>query len=154
MLIQSETPAHVIVRTAYEQFFANKEKAFYVLENPDAIGYVQTLNPQMTFVVAGDADHWLKFKALVRQWKKERGATSAITESVLCPAYQAIIGMGPVAVPFLLAQLRSEGNDPDQWFWALRAITGADPVPENDRGNFAAMADAWFAWASHAGYAW
>ena len=40
-----------------------------------------------------------------------------------------------------------EGDDPDHWFPALEAITGANPVPESDFGNLAKMADAWLGWA-------
>jgi hypothetical protein len=92
-------------------------------------------------------EDWLKFQDLVPQWKSERRAMSSITEIALCPAYQSIIGMGEAAVPFIMKQLVLEGNDPDQWFWALRAITGADPVKDEDRGNHLKMAQAWLQWA-------
>ncbi len=92
-------------------------------------------------------DEWLKFTDLVSQWREERGAKSSITEAASCPAYQTIIGMGSVAVPFLITQLRNEGDEPDQWFWALRSITGVDPVPDDDRGNYLKMSKAWIEWA-------
>jgi hypothetical protein len=79
---------------------------------------------------------------------------SSITESAACPSYQAIIGMGPTVVPLILAQLEAEGDEPDQWFWALKAITGDDPVKDQDRGDFVAMANSWLAWARADGYAW
>lgn len=71
----------------------------------------------------------------------------------MLPAYQRIIGMGPDAVPLILAQLEAEGDDPDQWFWALRAITAANPVKPEDQGNTVKMAEAWLRWAKHEGYA-
>jgi hypothetical protein len=77
---------------------------------------------------------------------------SSITEAVLCPAYQSLIGMGEEAVAFILSQLESEGTEPDQWFWALRAITGADPVEESDRGNYLRMAQSWLEWGKKNGY--
>lgn len=67
------------------------------------------------------------------------------------PAYQTIIGMGPDAVPFLLRELEM---NPDAWFWALRSITEADPVPLNVRGDVLAMARAWLAWGRNQGYQW
>ncbi len=94
-----------------------------------------------------------KFNQLVSDWRAERGAMSSLTETALCPAYQAIIGMGQLAVPFILAQLESEGEEPDQWFWALRAITGANPVPDGDRGNYLRMAQTWIQWGKDKGYA-
>ena len=93
------------------------------------------------------------FPCLVAQWRIERGIRSSTTDILLCPAYQAIIGMGPEAVPMILAQMASEGDDPDQWFWALQALTHANPVAEEDEGNFAAMAKAWIEW-SRKRYIW
>ena len=70
------------------------------------------------------------------------------------PAYLAIIGMGERAIPFLIAQLRSEGDEPDQWFGALMAITGENPTKPEDQGNFQKMAEAWIKWAEREVYAW
>jgi hypothetical protein len=94
-----------------------------------------------------------KFRALVRDWQRERGAMSSITEMAMLPSYQKIIGMGEAAVPLLISQLKSEGNEPDQWFWALMAITDANPVDAKDQGNFANMAQSWIKWAENVGYA-
>jgi len=54
--------------------------------------------------------------------------------------------MGDVAIPLILAELRSEGDEPDHWFWALHAITDTDPVKEEDRGNIVKMGAAWLKW--------
>jgi len=89
----------------------------------------------------------LMFQCLVAEWRTQRGAMSSITEAALCSAYQRIIGLGPAAVPFIIAELESDGDEPDQWFWALKAITGEDPVREDDRGDFAAMSKSWLEWA-------
>jgi hypothetical protein len=104
------------------------------------------------FVVDSETENWLKFQRLVRKWKKQRGARSSITETVAMPAYQEIIGMGEKAIPLLLAQLRSEGDQPDQWFWALRAITGENPVKPEEQGNFRKMSQAWLKWSEQ--YVW
>ena len=93
-----------------------------------------------------------RFESLVRQWRVQRGVSSSITQGALCPAYQSIIGMGHSAVPLLLRQLKSERDDPDQWFWALNAITGCRPVPEADLGNFVNMATHWLNWGRNNGY--
>jgi hypothetical protein len=74
----------------------------------------------------GSEDGVIRFQRLVKQWKKETAHLSNIGKKALHPAYQEIIGMGEVAVPLLLAEMRRE---PDDWFWALHAITGAKPVP-------------------------
>jgi hypothetical protein len=57
--------------------------------------------------------------------------------------YQRIIGMGWPVVPLILEELRRE---PDQWFWALEAITEENPVPAADAGNVRRMAQAWIDW--------
>ncbi len=85
-----------------------------------------------------------RFHELADQWKAQRGPTSAVEEMAMHPAYQQIIGMGPAAVPLLLAELQRQ---PDHWFWALKAITGEDPVPPADRGKLPKMAEAWLRWA-------
>jgi hypothetical protein len=97
---------------------------------------------------------WIEFQELVKQWKGERGSRSSITQAAAMQPYQKIIGMGPDAIPLILAQLKSEGDNPDQWFWALRAITRENPVLPEDRGNFRKMAQAWFEWAEQRAYAW
>ncbi len=78
---------------------------------------------------------------------------SSITEMSMLPSYQKLVGMGEVAIPLLLAELKSEGDEPDQWFWALKAITGIDPVKPEDRGDFVGMARAWLKWGEDEGYA-
>ena len=88
------------------------------------------------------------FADLVAKWHTECGITSAVDDMTSCPSYQRIIGMGPEVLPAIFAQLRQEGDDPDHWFLALEAITGANPVPESDFGNLGKMADAWLAWAT------
>lgn len=93
-----------------------------------------------------------RFQTLTEQWRRERGAASSTTEIVLCPSYQTIIGMGEKAIPLILNQLRAEGDEPDHWFWALRAMTGTNPIPPEDQGNMSRMARAWLAWAASEGY--
>ena len=94
-------------------------------------------------------DDLLKFQNLVTQWRAERRATSLVADMVVHPAYQGIIGMGPTAVPFILHELQ---RSPDHWFWALRAITRENPVPEEIRGNMREMAATWLAWGEARGY--
>ncbi len=66
----------------------------------------------------------------------------------MLPAYQAIIGMGRTALPFIFEELHQRGG---HWFWALRAITGENPVPPEHRGNVEAMTQDWLRWARDRG---
>jgi hypothetical protein len=42
--------------------------------------------------------------------------------------------------------LRELKKEPDHWFWALKAITGVDPVEPIQRGRVKEMAGAWLRW--------
>ena len=66
-------------------------------------------------------------------------------------AYQQIIGLGAPAIPLLLRELERE---PDHWFWALKVLTGVNPVPQKSRGNIEEMAKHWVAWGKEQGYRW
>ena len=100
-------------------------------------------------VDAASSSPQARFRALVRQWKDATLLMSSITDMATHPAYQQMIGMGQAALPWILDELR---RDPDQWFWALKAITGEDPVPPADRGNMARMTQNWLSWAKNHGY--
>jgi hypothetical protein len=95
----------------------------------------------------------LRFERLVEEWHGERDATSSVTDMAMCPSYQKLIALGAVAIPLILSKLRSEGDEPDHWFWALRALTDFDPVPDQDRGQIEKMAQAWLRWGEQQGYA-
>lgn len=92
-----------------------------------------------------------KFQRLAAGWRAETGHLSSITKMFNHPSYQEIIGLGAEVVPSLLRDLQKE---PDHWFAALRAITGAQPVAPEDRGQIDKMADAWLRWAKDNGYRW
>jgi hypothetical protein len=92
-----------------------------------------------------------KFQRLAAVWRAETGHLSSTTKMFNHPAYQAIIAMGQDVVPWLLRDL---AKAPDHWFAALRAITGAQPVPPEDRGRVDRLAEAWLGWANEHGYRW
>ena len=50
---------------------------------------------------------------------------------------------GEEIVPLILQELRER---PDMWFWALRVLTGANPVRGEDAGRLALMAESWLEW--------
>lgn len=85
---------------------------------------------------------------LAATWREERGPFSSIADLVLSPSYQRIIGLGPKAVPFILLELAQR---PDHWFWALSAITGANPIPSESAGSLPAMTSAWIQWGEEQG---
>jgi hypothetical protein len=84
-----------------------------------------------------------RFCRLAMAWKAGRNGLSTAKRMAAHPAYQEIIGLGEPVVPLIIAELERE---PDHWFIALHTITGASPLPEESRGNLAAMARAWADW--------
>ncbi|HLN32081.1 MAG TPA: hypothetical protein VK395_30400 [Gemmataceae bacterium] len=91
----------------------------------------------------------LKFVELSETWKKDTEYLSKLSKKVMHPAYQRIIGMGRDAIPFILNDLK---EDPADWFWALTAITGENPVAEASAGKVEEMAKAWLLWGRERGY--
>ena len=78
-----------------------------------------------------------KFNQLAKQWKAETAILSILSKKVIHPAYQRIIGMGDNVIPFLMKELERQ---PNHWFWALRAITGTNPIKPENRGRVNRMA--------------
>ena len=96
-----------------------------------------------------EPDHIQKFQSLANQWRKETRHLSLMSDIVLNTAYQQIIGMGALAIPLILQELKEQ---PDHWFWALRSIVGESPIPSADRGRLPKMTEAWLAWGQEHGY--
>jgi hypothetical protein len=90
-----------------------------------------------------------RFQRLRDQWKQESRYLSNTAQMALLNSYQRIIGMGTVAVPLILEELRRE---PDHWFWALEAITEENPVSAEDAGRVPAMTAAWLRWGTERGF--
>lgn len=92
-----------------------------------------------------------EFYNLLENWRNEVQHLSSIADIAMHPSYQEIIGMGEKVVPLLLRELDMQ---PDHLFWALKAITGEDPVVYSQRGKLNEMKQAWFGWAFNKGYDW
>jgi hypothetical protein len=95
------------------------------------------------------------FQDLLLQWRKERNSLLSLAwYNVRNASYQRIIGMGKSALPFILRELRRElrQGEPDDWFPALWAITGDNPVPPDSQGKMNEMAKAWIEWGLRNGY--
>jgi hypothetical protein len=89
------------------------------------------------------------FRKLADEWRAGTQYLSSITDIAMHPAYQRIIGLGPQVIPLILGELAKQ---PEQWFWALAALTGEDPVPATDKGRVRVMAGAWLKWGRDNGW--
>lgn len=94
------------------------------------------------------ADVRARFQRLAAEWKAESRYLSNTAQMAMLRPYQRIIGMGRSAVPYILEELR---NEPNQWFWALEAITEENPVPPTSAGKVRLMTDAWLNWGRQRG---
>jgi hypothetical protein len=89
-----------------------------------------------------------RFRRLASEWKAQSRYLSNTAQMAMLRPYQRIIGMGWQAVPLILEELRRE---PDQWFWALEAITEENPVPSEAAGHVRQSAEAWVQWGRERG---
>ena len=92
-----------------------------------------------------------EFYNLAAKWREDVKYFSSVIEICMNPSYQKIIGMGEKVLPLIFRELNLR---PDHWFWALKSITGADPIQPHQRGKMSEMAQAWLSWAKENGYKW
>jgi hypothetical protein len=85
-----------------------------------------------------------RFDELKEKWIVESCHISSVDQMISFDSYQEIIRMGWDAVPLLLREL--DTPEPNHWFYALRIITGEDPIPKVDRGRIKKMAEHWLQW--------
>lgn len=123
-------------------------------DNPTFPALDDTRVRRLTDLTVLPAAPWIEpaledeFRRLAATWREETehlSSTAVFTNA----AYQRIIGLGPEVVPVILRDLARTG---DRWFWALRAITGQNPVRPEDAGNVRKMAGAWLAWGEAQGF--
>jgi hypothetical protein len=112
---------------------------------------VSGINACYAYPIVETAELEETFLELAAQWRRETGMMSLVTKMSMHSAYQRIIGMGHAVIPLILRELEQE---PDHWFWALQAITGANPVKKEQRGRMKQMAEAWIDWGKSHGYKW
>ncbi len=89
-----------------------------------------------------------EFQKHERKWKKDTRFISSLSDKYLHPSYARIISLGYQVVPFILRSLEAE---PDDWFYALRAITGQNVVPPSAAGDMQRMTDLWLKWGAENG---
>ena len=96
-----------------------------------------------TTSASGPVDVGVRFRRLAAEWKEQSRYLSNTAQMAMLKPYQRIIGMGWPAVPLILEEMRRE---PDQWFWALEAITEENPIPAEALGKIRPMTQAWIEW--------
>jgi hypothetical protein len=89
---------------------------------------------------------------LLASWREQTAYASSSTIITGHPAYQALIDLGPLALPALFRDL--EQTEDGHLSKALTALTGAHPVPAEERGKIRKVAEAWLRWATENGVQW
>lgn len=91
-------------------------------------------------------------ETLLKRWRAETAHVSSSSQITRHPDYQSLIALGREALPFLLREL--ERSHDGHLSRALAEITGAHPVPPEDRGKIKKVAEAWLTWARESGLRW
>ena len=78
---------------------------------------------------------------LLAEWRKETACLSSSTSITGHPAYLELIALGSAALPFLFRDL--ERTQDGHLSKALTVVTGADPIPAEERGQVRKIAETW-----------
>lgn len=115
-------------------------------------GFSNTASALKEMFTATDLHYWQpvsritpkqRFELLALTWQRDTTLESSPTEIASHSSYQQIIGMGQVALPFILEKMQKK---PEHWFPALQAITGINPIKKEHRGNLPNMTLDWLEW--------
>jgi len=90
-----------------------------------------------------------KFERLAEEWKRDTMCLSSIQKISEHPSYQEIIQMGPIVLPYIFEALQKET---DFWFYALRKLTGENPVPKEFAGQIENIRQCWLNYGKEKGY--
>ena len=96
-----------------------------------------------------DDELYQEFRSLATLWKEETAGYAFLSKAIQHPAYEEIIAMGEQTIPWMLRDL-ADGHG--QWFHALRLLTGASPIADEDRGYRPKMRSAWLEWGREQGW--
>ncbi|MBW4695342.1 MAG: GAF domain-containing protein [Lyngbya sp. HA4199-MV5] len=146
LMVEGEVVGTLSLYTGYDYEFYSDSVSFLQSVTGLIASFLFRTNYEKSYVIRQVEE---KFHTLANQWRHETASSSSIVQKSLHKDYQQIIGLGSAAVPLLLKEL---ANRPDHWFWALSAITGANPVEPEQRGRINEMTKAWLAWGKEKGY--
>lgn len=113
----------------------------------DELGLVFLAGPTRRYPARSDDAVGEEFGRLSAEWYLDARFMSSVSDAVMHPAYQRIIGLGPQVVPHLLRSLRDELQ---HWFGALTAIVGMDVA--DGATTIRDAAEKWLEWGRREGY--
>jgi hypothetical protein len=93
-----------------------------------------------------------EFLRHARKWRRDTKHLSSPVDRYLHPSYARIIAItaaaGQAGLRVMLTDLQEHQND---WFYALRSITGQNPVTSSMAGDVPRMIQAWIKWGQERG---
>lgn len=108
-------------------------------------GYVTLANHLRELVAktpsAVNDTQYEKFLKLKTAWQNEIQFESNGRKIVTSYSYLRIVGMGDVAVDYIIRDLKENGDE--WWDYALHLITGVNPVKEENAGNLKEICKDW-----------
>ena len=126
----------------------NKKNRFYsssVAANSIVTG---AASPYISQVVPDKDGLGKTFESLKNEWVRRTMFVNSMSDINDSEPLKKIIALGAPVIPLILADLKS---DPKHWFFALRKLTGANPIKVSEAGNLSKMRAAWLNWASKKG---
>lgn len=89
-------------------------------------------------------EEFKKFLTLKNKWKSETCYFSSSISIFNNSAYREIINLGSKSIPWIIRELKKTD---DHWFFALKEITGVNPVNPINYGIIPKMKEDWVNWA-------
>ncbi len=96
-----------------------------------------------------DNQEFKHFLLLKDKWKSETLYFSSSAHIFNNAHYLEIIGLGRKSIPWIIRELKKTN---DHWFYALKKITGKNPVNPEHYGIITKMKEDWIAWAKNNNY--
>lgn len=96
-----------------------------------------------------DNQEFKHFLHLKDKWKSETLYFSSSSHIFNNSAYLEIIGLGKKSIPWIIRELKKTN---DHWFYALKKITGKNPVNPEHYGIINKMKEDWIEWAKNNNY--
>jgi hypothetical protein len=111
----------------------------FIKQTPAEFAGPTSVYQQFPMVMTGADPLADEFQRLADTWRRDTQFYSSVSDMVLNPSYQQIIGKGPPIVPFILREMK---KGPDHWCWALGVITQANPAENAPEGDIEAICQA------------
>jgi hypothetical protein len=89
-----------------------------------------------------------RFRFHFLKWSRETRFESSATKILYHKSFLKIIGLGPLAIPEILAEIK---KNPSFLFFALELITDEDPTDPNREGEIKHACQCWLDWANKKG---